>query len=578
MGMARMAIEVDAKAALEAIGWFLRGKRVRGWTMLCALAEHHRDCYQGWIINTEPGRIADFVNRHAGSAVRRSIATLIFAHPDRDATDAARTVASLRAALGADAVIWSLAKGAAGAVEPDMAEPATLQRVLADLLLQSGAEWFMPIVSGDRVAPALRTIVACAVNDDAECALVYWDEDQMARGRRTSPWLKPDWDQRLFLACDGISGAGMLSRAALEGALSAMPEMAAGLDAMACAVLHAAEAARPGAIRHVPFVLTHRKSAEGFVPAHRRMELVSAHSREGWSAAPHGGSDTCLCARAPAPLSWPSVSILIPTRDQLELLRNCLDSLGKLNYAGDVEIVIMDNDSADVEALRFLDALDRGGGARVLRCPGPFNFSAINNLAVRSAKGEFVCLLNNDIEAIDGDWLTEMVRHALCPGIGAVGARLLYPDGSIQHAGVAIGLGNAAGHVQKGVTPDDPCDFRLHGVTRRVLAVTGACLVVSRANYQAVGGLDEAAFAVAFNDVDFCMKLGKAGLHNVYVAEACLTHHESKSRGSDFDPVNFVRFQRELAALQQRWHTKDYADPYLNPNFSRASERCLLSF
>lgn len=578
MDMARMAIEVDAKAALAAMGWFLRGKRVRGWTMLCALAEHHPDCYHGWIINTEPGRIADVVNRHAGSAVKPGIATLIFAHPDRGPTDAVRTVASLRAALGADAVIWSLAKGAAGAVELDIAEPATLQRVLGNLILQSGAEWLLPILSGDLVATALGSAVASAVHDDAECALVYWDEDQMTRGQRTSPWFKPDWDQRLFLACDGISGAGMLSRAALEGALSAMPDMAAGSDAMACAVLHAAEAAAPGSIQHVPLVLTHRKSADGFVPAHRRMELVSAHSRDGWSAVLHSGGDACICIRPPDPLSWPSVSILIPTRDQRELLQSCLDSLGKLDYAGEVEIVIMDNDSADAEALRFLDALDRDGVARVMRCPGPFNFSAINNLAVRSAKGEFVCLLNNDIEAINGDWLTEMVRHALCPGMGAVGARLLYPDGSIQHAGVVIGLGNAAGHVQKGVTPDDQGDFRLHGVTRRVLAVTGACLVVSRANYQAVGGLDEATFAVAFNDVDFCMKLGTAGLHNVYVAEACLIHHESKSRGSDFAAPNIARFQRELISLQQRWHTQGFDDPCLNPNFSRASERCVLSF
>ena len=578
MGMARMAIEVDAKAALAAIGWFLRGKRVRGWTMLCALAEHHRDCYQGWIINTEPGRIADFVNRHAGTAAKPSIATLIFAHPDRGASDAVRTVASHRAALGADAVIWSLAKGAAGAIELDIAKPATIQRVLGDLMLQSGAEWLLPILSGDLVSPALGPVVASAVGDYAECALVYWDEDQRALGRRTSPWLKPDWDQRLFLACDGISGAGMLSRAAIKGALSAMPDMAAAADAMACAVLHAAEAATPGSIRHMPLVLTHRKSTEGVVPALRRMELVNTHSREGWSAAPHGGSDTCLCVRPPDPLSWPSVSILIPTRDQLELLRNCLDGLGKLNYAGEVEIVVMDNDSADIEALRFLDALDRDLVARVLRCPGPFNFSAINNLAVRSAKGEFVCLLNNDIEAIDGDWLSEMIRHALCSGIGAVGARLLYPDGSIQHAGVAIGLGNAAGHVQKGVTPNDHCHFRLHGVTRRVLAVTGACLVVSRANYHAVGGLDAETFAVAFNDVDFCMKLGKAGLHNVYVAEACLLHHESKSRGSDFAAPNIARFQRELTSLQQRWHTQGFDDPCLNPNFSRASERCVLSF
>jgi GT2 family glycosyltransferase len=227
-------------------------------------------------------------------------------------------------------------------------------------------------------------------------------------------------------------------------------------------------------------------------------------------------------------------------------------------------------------ALQLLADQAKSASKHVLRLPGPFNFSRLNNEAVRVAKGELLCFLNNDIEPLDGSWLTNLVTRAVEPDVGAVGAMLLYPDGSIQHAGVAIGIGGAAGHVQKGVMPDSTRgDFR-YFATRRVSAVTAACLVVSRDKFLSVGGFDEQAFPVAFNDVDFCLKLNSRRLRNMFVAESRLIHHESKSRGQDDNPEKRERFARELRQLQQRWETQTYTDPWYSPLLSRASERCLL--
>jgi O-antigen biosynthesis protein len=212
----------------------------------------------------------------------------------------------------------------------------------------------------------------------------------------------------------------------------------------------------------------------------------------------------------------------------------------------------------------------------VLPYDRPYNYSAINNLAVREAHGPYVCLLNNDTEVIEPDWLTEMMRYAVRPIVGAVGAKLLYDDGSIQHAGVVIGIGEAAGHAHRFQPADQPGYFRQAHVAQFVSAVTAACLVVEKTKFEAVGGLDERELAVAFNDVDLCLKLEAAGWHNVYVPHAVLLHHESRSRGKDSSPKNRDRYMQELRVLQDRWGTRTYADPLHNPNLDRYSEKFII--
>ena len=261
------------------------------------------------------------------------------------------------------------------------------------------------------------------------------------------------------------------------------------------------------------------------------------------------------------------VSIIVPTRDRVDLLRQCVESvLDRTEYPG-YELVVVDNGSTDARALEYLAALRGRERVQVLRYDAPFNFSAINNWAAARCGGELLCLLNNDIEVVDGDWLAEMVALACRPGTGAVGAMLWYPDGSIQHAGVVLGLGGVANHAYC----HQPRGIPGHGaralVAQELSAVTAACMVVRRAVFEQVGGLDE-RLQVAFNDIDFCLRLRAAGYRNAWTPFARLYHHESATRGAEDTPEKIARFQREVALMRERWAELLDRDPAYNPNLS----------
>jgi GT2 family glycosyltransferase len=272
----------------------------------------------------------------------------------------------------------------------------------------------------------------------------------------------------------------------------------------------------------------------------------------------------------------PLVSIIVPTKDKLELLQPCVEGVLEGTHYDNFELLIVDNGSVEADTAEYLRNIAKNAKVRILPFPAPYNFSAINNFAVRQARGRYVCLLNNDTEVAEPAWLTEMMRYAVRPEIGAVGAKLLYEDGSIQHAGVVIGIGEAAGHAHRHLPADRPGYFRQPHIAQFVSAVTAACLVVEKNKFLAVGGLDEEALAVAFNDVDLCLKLQAAGWRNVYVPHAILYHHESKSRGKDISSRNIDRYRRELRVLQERWGTPTYEDPVHNPNLDRSSETFLI--
>jgi GT2 family glycosyltransferase len=228
---------------------------------------------------------------------------------------------------------------------------------------------------------------------------------------------------------------------------------------------------------------------------------------------------------------------------------------------------VVDNQTTDPAALAYLDELRHREGVTVHGYDAPFNYSAINNWAAGRARGSVLALVNNDIEVISEDWLEEMVGQALRPGIGAVGAMLYYPDGRIQHAGVILGLGGIANHAYVG----EPANIPGHGGRARVAqsmsAVTGACMVVRRALYEQVGGLDE-RLQVAFNDIDFCLRLGEAGYRSLWTPFATLYHNESASRGRDDSGEKRERFLREIALMEQRWGRLLERDPAYNPNLS----------
>lgn len=398
--------------------------------------------------------------------------------------------------------------------------------------------WLLPIRAGDEVSPALGAVLAVQLNG-CPARLVYWDEDQQIQGLRSKPWIKPDWDPLLFAAHDGLVGSCVLRADVIEG-----EEAVADWSALSLAI-----AERGSPPLHLPLILTHR-------------------------------SEPRVTAAQPAvvPTQAVAISVIIPTRDRAELLESCLSGLLSTRFPGEREIIVVDNDSCEPRTKALFERLEATEGVRVIARPGPFNFAALINAGVASARGDLVCLLNNDVEITSPDWLQQMAALAVCEDIGAVGARLLYPDGAIQHAGVALGIGDAAGHVDKGVNPL-PGEFApWHGETRTVSAVTAACLLVGRAKFVEVGGMDEQTFAVDFNDVDLCLKLAARSWRTVYCAQATLVHHESHSRGKTHHGAGLARFEQELSALRARWSTSTIVDPHHSPLFRRQSERCLLAF
>jgi GT2 family glycosyltransferase len=268
------------------------------------------------------------------------------------------------------------------------------------------------------------------------------------------------------------------------------------------------------------------------------------------------------------PSEAPLVSLIIPTRDKADVLKMCVDSiLAKTDYPR-YEVLIVDNNSVEDATAEYFASLGAHGNVRVLRHTKPFNFSAINNFAVRAANGEVVGLINNDIEVINGDWLTEMASHALRPEVGCVGAKLYYPNETVQHAGVILGVGGVAGHSHKYYRRAAGGYFGRLMLVQNISAVTAACMVIRKEVYLAAGGLDEENLSVAFNDVDFCLRVRKLGYLNVWTPFAELYHHESVSRGSDAVPGAVERFQKEIIYMQERWKEDLRRDPYYSVNLT----------
>jgi len=262
-----------------------------------------------------------------------------------------------------------------------------------------------------------------------------------------------------------------------------------------------------------------------------------------------------------------STTIVIPVRDQIGLLRACLQSIQPAVTDGKVDIMIVDNDSADPETIDFLDNLN-SGFVTVVAVPGAFNFARLNNVAAEYASGDFLCFLNNDVNARDADWLDEMLGRLNETDVGAVGALLLWPTGVVQHAGTVLGPNFAAAHAFNDRIDTDPGYADMLRTARECSAVTAACLLTRRRDYLDVGGMDELNFPINFNDVDYCLKLRTKGKRIVFTPYARLSHLESASRGQDTRPDLASRFARELQNLRTRWGDHLVADPYYSPALS----------
>ncbi len=265
----------------------------------------------------------------------------------------------------------------------------------------------------------------------------------------------------------------------------------------------------------------------------------------------------------------PLVSILIPSKDHVDDLRRCILSIQEKSTYGNWEIIVAENNSVEPATFAYYRELE-AQGVRILRYQGEFHYSRINNMAAAQAGGEYLLLLNNDTEVISPNWIEELLMYAQRPDVGAVGAKLLYPDQTIQHAGVVIGLGahRTAGHSHYGQSRDNLGYMGRLCYAQNVSAVTGACLMVKRRHYEELDGLSE-EFAVALNDVDFCLRLRQRGYLNVFTPFARLYHHESLSRGGDGEGEKKRRYEAECALFREKWReVLEAGDPYYNPNFS----------
>ena len=409
---------------------------------------------------------------------------------------------------------------------------------------------------------------ARAITADPSCDLLYCDEDKIgAGGAFVQPFFKPDLDLDLLRSTNYVGRSPVVSRRLFdEFARRCAPLDAAGVYDL---VLRATE--RTAAVRHLPAVLVHRlepgalpaEVAPAPCPSQRALEALRAHlARLGLCALVCVSERNTLRVTYDVPEERPLVSIVIPTKNNAPILRRCVESILSRSTYQNLEVLLVDNGSteAEVDELYASIADER---VSVLRYDVPFNFSAIVNHGVRAARGDYLLLLNNDTEVITPDWIEVMLGTCARGDVGAVGAKLLYPDGTIQHAGVNITGGpvHLFSHLPNGARAYH--DFS--EVPRDLSAVTAACMMVRRDAFWAVGGFDE-ELAVTFNDVDFCLKLRDAGYLVVYSPYAELYHYESISRGADDDLAGRTRSLREKAILLTRWPEPYVLDPYYSPS------------
>ncbi|MDX2187060.1 MAG: glycosyltransferase [Opitutaceae bacterium] len=435
----------------------------------------------------------------------------------------------------------------------------------------------------DALHPQALYEIASAIDRDPKLNFIYTDEDKIdAEDRRFDPYFKPDWNPDLLHGQNYTSHLSVFRRelVAQVGAMRTGFEGSQDWDL----TLRIVDAIPEETIHHVPRVLYHWRAIPGStalqiseksypVDAAKRA-LVEHFSRrnETVELVPVPGDHWRIRYALPTPK--PSVSLIIPTRNAEKLVRQAIESiLSKTNY-DNYEVVLVDNGSDDPGALAYFSSLPNThpGKVRVLCYDAPFNYSAINNFAVRHCSSDFVGLINNDIEVISPEWLHEMVAQAARRGIGAVGAMLYYPNNTVQHAGVILGLGGVAGHAFKEFPRGDQGQKNRLRLVQNYSAVTGACLVIKRDRYLEVAGLDEKNLAVAFNDVDLCCKLLKAGYRNLWTPHAELYHHESATRGIEDTPEKKARFQSEVDYMMETWSEFLQNDPAYNPNLTLVGE------
>lgn len=444
-------------------------------------------------------------------------------------------------------------------------------------LQHAHGKWVCRIDPCDELSITATFLLVKEVLSDGDALLIYSDDDDISPdGHRSNPRFKPDWNPDLFTSNNYISNLVLFKMDNIKelGGFDSKFEGAEGYEA----ILRYLKGIDASSIRHIPKVLYHRSSLNSdtsnseFTHEAGRLALKNYFCGSSAVAVENGPGLGLYRVKYALPHPQPLVSIIVPTRDKVDILRACVESIIRKTSYQNWELLIVDNGSSEVETTKYFDILRQDLRIKILEFGAPFNYSAINNFAVREAKGEVLALLNNDVEVISEDWLTEMVSHAVRPEVGAVGAKLLYPDGTVQHAGVVLGIGGVAGHIHRFLPGEDNGYCNRATLTQNFSAVTAACLVVRKEIYTDVGGLNEKSLRIAFNDIDFCLKIAESGYRNVFTPFALLFHHESLSRGVDDTPEKKLVFQRESLYMRKAWGGVLFCDSSYNVNLSLEHE------
>lgn len=468
----------------------------------------------------------------------------------------------------------------------------TIDQLNSNIQSQHTEKWILFLYPGDVLPSYTLTLVAYELSKKQQYSILYHDDDQTdSHGRFYNPRFKPDWSLTHFRSTDFIGNSVFLSAKAIIGAGGIHPYRPEfRIHDLILRILDASGSDGIDTIGHLPGILLHCRPMCGLAaPEHLELHkaaLLNHFARAGLSPELSSPVPGIFKVRYILPQPKPSVSVIIPTRDSPELLRTCIESLVSLTLFEHLEILVVDNQSKDPAALKYLNSLplrnDHDWQFRVIHYNNSFNFSAINNFAAKQARGELLCLLNNDTEIISPDWLEEMVGHLLQPGVGVVGAKLFYPDGRIQHAGDVIGRGGCANHLHAFLDHNDPGYCNRAIVAQELSAVTAACMLTTRSLYLSLGGLDQKHLKVAFNDVDYCLRVRKAGYKIIWTPYAELIHHESVSRGRNRSLSDWVRARFESFIMRRRWKAEMMNDPFYNPllcrkrpDFSLCDERAL---
>lgn len=437
----------------------------------------------------------------------------------------------------------------------------------------------------DFLSPYALNEFATCLDANPDLQFIYSDEDLVSEaGRRVIPHFKPDWNPDLLFSHNYVTHLACYRRSIVEevGGFREGFEGAQDYDLL----LRVSERLNPDQIHHIPKVLYHWRmsesstarsaTAKSYATEAGLKALREYHQRAGTAALVEHSTEanfyrTCW----PLEPSQAYVSIIIPTRDHVDLLRTCIESIHRTAGSVRVQIIVLDNGSERDETLSYLDALSstdrQDGSVKVIRDDGVFNFSRLMNRGAQHADADVLLLLNNDTEAISAGWIEEMLQHSLRPEIGCVGSKLIYADETVQHAGVILGLGGYAAHSHRGFPKDHAGYFNRLQTVQNLSAVTAACLMVRKTVFEEVGGFNE-DFVVAYNDVDFCLKVKKAGYRNLYTPYAELYHYESKSRGQEDTDEKKRRFDREKDLLRACWSELLDHDPAYNPNLTTSFE------